>query len=245
MFLEGLATENQPVTTTVCCPPETISTTIEQVARYAGGSGYKMDAGVSKTAALALDSAMNLIAPAVAYAVHPATGLSPEGDMLLQNGIQIAVPSAERDSQPEFLTATVCTLGSTLETACRELVAEGEYLGALLLDAAGVALLETLGQEAHNLLSELAGTKQLHCGCRFAPGHGTLPMSSQALLFRLVDGSAIGVSLNKRMVMNPNKSVSFFTTWGRKATSRASIHKCRVCSMFNCPFRIRTATIQL
>jgi hypothetical protein len=237
--LEGSGARKQPATIVARFAAGVVSTVPEEIARYAGGSGYKMDADTREMASRAIDRAMDLIAPAMAYAVHPAKVLSSEGQMQVEDRMLLTVPSHECDPQTRFLVAAVCTIGPALEAACRELAEQKDFLSYLLLDAAGVALLEALSQKAHDLLSERAAKARLFCGCRFAPGYGTMPMSGQSLLFRLVDAEAICVRLNKRMVMNPGKSLSFFTRWTKKALLQSRAYKCRTCPLDSCPFRIR------
>lgn len=238
MPLEGPAVHNRPETIIVRIASEAVSITPEHVARYAGGSGYKMDTPMSETACGVVNRAMELAAPAVAYAVHPVRALSPEGRMLLENRLSVTVPRRERDVLTRFLVAAVCTLGPALEAACRELARQGDFLRSLLLDAAGVALLEMVSRRAFDILTERASKERLFCGCRFAPGYGTMHMSSQDLLFALVDADAIGVRLNESMIMSPNKSLSFFIRWTKKETPQPNAHKCEACSLHSCPFRV-------
>lgn len=239
--MEGSGAKNRSATIVVHFVPGAISTVPEQIARYAGGSGYKMDEETRKKASIAVDRAINLIAPAMAYAVHPVKILHAESQMLIDDRLVLPVPGHELDPETRFLVATVCTIGPALETACRELAQRKDFLPYLLLDAAGVALLEALSQKAYDLLRERAAEARLFCGCRFAPGYGEMDMSTQALLFQLVDADAIGARLNKSHVMNPSKSISFFTRWTNKAIPKARAYKCRTCSLDGCPFRIENS----
>ena len=218
--------------------PETLSITPEQVARYAGGSKYEMDSKMNDLALIIIDRATRLIAPATVYAVHPVIALSPNGTLLLENGLSVSLPPHEQDPQTRYLAAVICTIGPALEQTCRQLSKQGDLLHAVFLDGAGVALIEAVGERAHEFVSQQAREKGLFVGCRFAPGYGDMAMTEQFLLFNLVDGASIGVSLNKSMVMTPTKSISFFVRLTSEKTSSRDILKCQSCQAKDCKFRV-------
>jgi hypothetical protein len=219
--------------------PETFTLKPEQVARYAGGSRYKLDSKMKDLALLTIDRATDLIAPAMVYALHPVIALSPEGILLLENELSVTLPPHELDSQMKYLAAVVCTIGPALEETCRELSKQGDLLRAVFLDGAGVSLIEAVGERAHEFISQQARAKGLFAGCRFAPGYSGMPMTEQSLLFSLVDGASIGVSLNKSMVMTPTKSISFFVRLTSQQTSSRDILKCQGCEARDCKFRVQ------
>ena len=218
--------------------PETFTLKPEQVARYAGGSRYKMDSKMKDLALLTIDRATDLIAPAMVYALHPVTALSPNGTLLLQKGLSVSVPPQQQDPQTKYLAAVICTIGPALEETCRELTKQGDLLHAVFLDAAGVSLIEAVSERAREVICQQAREKGLFVGCRFAPGYAGMPMTEQYLLFSLVPGAAIGVSLNKSMVMTPNKSLSFFVRLTSIKTSSGDILKCQGCPARDCTFRV-------
>jgi hypothetical protein len=218
--------------------PETLSLKPEQVARYAGGSRYKMDSKMKDLALITIDRAMDLIAPSMVYALHPVIALSPGGILLLKNGLSVILPLHEQDPQTKYLAAVICTIGPALEETCRELIKQGDPLHAVFLDGAGVSLIEAVGERAYDLISQQAGEMGLFVGCRFAPGYGGMEMTEQSLLFSLVDGATIGVFLNKSMVMTPNKSISFFVRLTSEETSSREILKCQGCQAKDCKFRV-------
>ena len=218
--------------------PQTFTLKPEQVARYAGGSRYKLDSKMNDLALLTIDQATDLIAPAMVYALHPVITLSPEGILFLKNGLSVTLPLPEQDSQTKYLTAVICTIGPALEETCRELTKQGDLLHAVFLDAAGVSLIEAVSERAREFIYQQAREKGFFVGCRFAPGYGGMPMMDQSFLFSLVDGTAIGVSLNKSMVMTPNKSLSFFVRFTSEKTSSGDILKCQGCQVKDCKFRV-------
>ena len=223
---------------TIRLAAETLSADPGQVNRYAGGSRYRPDGARRGLAREALAAAGQLITPALVYAVHPVSSRSPSGRVELHNGCSVSLPAGVTDSPTACLAALVCTLGPGLEEACRRLHRQGQVLEALFLDAAGTALLEALGERAYDLLGARARPQGLFLWCRFAPGYESIPLTEQALLFRLVDAAAIKVRLNRHLVMTPNKSLSFFVTLTDEKSSAQNIYKCQACSIKDCRYRL-------
>ena len=219
--------------------PETLSLKPEQVARYAGGSKYKMDSKMNDLALIMIDRATDLIAPAMVYALHPVIAFSPSGALLLKNGLSVGLPRHQQDPQTKYLGAVICTIGPALEQTCRQLTKQGDLLRAVFLDSAGVSLIEAVGERACEFVSQQAREQGLFSGCRFAPGYGDMAMTGQSVLFSLVDGATIGVSLNKSMVMTPNKSISFFVRLTSEKTPSREIFKCQGCQVKECKFRVQ------
>jgi len=220
-------------------PPETLSISPEQVARYAGGSSYKMNTSMREIVSTVIEHSSHLLAPAMVWAMRPVASLSSEGGLLLRDGISLRLPPHERDQHTKYLSAVICTIGPALEETCHQLTKQGNLLHAILLDGAGVALIEAVGERAYEFVSQQARKQGLFSSCRFAPGYGGMPMTEQSLLFSLVDGATIGVSLNNSMVMTPNKSISFFVRLTSEKTSSTAILKCQSCQAIDCKFRIQ------
>lgn len=223
---------------TINFAPEDIFTTPQEVSRYFGGSRYKMDHRLHGLVTAVIEQAMHLSAPALVYALHPVKALTPQGRLLLENGIFLEVPRAERDPHTRCLASCVCSLGGALENSSRELADGGHLFKAMLLDAVGVSLLDALVNKSQEQLHQWARKMQLFAGCRFGPGYGDLPMETQSFLFQQVDADAIQVRLNDSMVMEPAKSLSFFVRLSARKTQDGHAHKCRHCSMKHCQFRV-------
>lgn len=221
--------------------PASLSVSPRQVNRYAGGSRYQPDGMGAGLAQDAMATARRLISPALVYAVHPVASQSPPGTLKLSGDHAVSLPLAEPKLQAASLAAIICTLGPALEAAGRQLTRKGKVLEALFLDAAGTALLENLGEHAYALLADRIKAQGLFPGCRFAPGHETMPMSAQSLLFQLVDARAIGVHLNRHLVMTPTKSLSFFVTLTKERSPAGNTDKCGACSIKGCRFRLLPA----
>jgi hypothetical protein len=210
----------------------------EQVARYAGGTHYRMDASQAKLVHTILARAYELVEPAFVYRVHEIAGFLEGGSVKLHNGVIFPVPTGEQDSGMKALAFCICTIGGRLEEATKASLSPGDLLESLFLDAAGVAFLEALSTRAYETLQQHAQEHHLQAGCRFGPGYGGVELSSQERLFELVDASLIGVGLNESCVMRPSKSLSFVTIWTSSPGPPGSRYKCASCSLAYCPYRL-------
>uniref|UniRef100_UPI00359353C6 hypothetical protein n=1 Tax=Desulfococcus sp. TaxID=2025834 RepID=UPI00359353C6 len=129
------------------------------------------------------------------------------------------------------------TLGSGLDDGCRRLAARGEVYQATLLDAVGIALLDSLSDACAARLEARARSFGLHAGRRLAPGTGGIPLAHQQVLFTLVDAGRIGVHLTADLMMAPVKSISFFSFFQAAREAAVGPSKCARCRMAGCGFR--------
>jgi len=218
--------------------PGAIYATPEEVVRYLAGSSYKQDAKLNDLLPAAIEQAIQLASPVFIYALHRVGAVDVRGKLILENGLCLEVPEAERDPNTQCLASCICSLGEALENTCRRLTGHGQLLQAMVLDAAGVSLLDGLVNRSHEHLRQRAREIGLFAGCPFGPGYQDMPMEAQLLLFQLVDAGAIKVKLNEGLVMAPMKSISFFVRWGAKESPSGPISKCRRCNLKHCRFRI-------
>jgi hypothetical protein len=225
-------------TETIQIAADQLNVSPHEIGRYAGGSNYKLDAGMKTLAENSLETATRLIKPVFAYAVHSVKTNNLKNSAQLQNGSCIEIPADEVDPETAALTAVVCTLGPGLEDETHRLMQKGDLLIAMFLDAAGVAQLEMLAHGARQHIRQKASEKDLFTGCPFGPGYNDMPLDSQSQLFAHVDAKSIGVRLNESGVMLPMKSVSFWlrVTHNKKAAEDHG-YKCRKCDMANCLYR--------
>lgn len=230
--------EPKPESTAVTLSAHELTVSPEQVARYAGGTRYRMDSSQLRIVHTILAKAYQFVKPAFVYRVHKIAGVLEGGSVKLPDGIIFPVPTGEQDSGIKSLAFCVCTIGGRLEEMTRTLMSADDTLASLFLDSAGVAFLETLSSRAHEILQKQAQQWHLHSGCRFAPGYGGLDLSYQKQLFELVDASLVGVRLNNNGMMSPAKSLSFVNIWTNSPSPPNSRNKCASCTLISCPYRL-------
>jgi hypothetical protein len=210
--------------------PESLTVPAEQIARYAGGSRYKMDPEMKDRAVKILKYARSLIRPAFIYSVHDTARL--------EKDVQNALWVPGHGKQPIKITICICTLGHALENEVKNHSVSNDMLEAIFLDAAGVSFLESLAAVALRRIQNDAQKEGHHAGCRLGPGYADVPLDTQSFIFSLVDASVIDVSLNASFVMNPAKSLSFWVNWYIEPQLEANRYKCKSCRLKNCPYRI-------
>jgi cobalamin-dependent methionine synthase I len=149
---------------------------------------------------------------------------------------------AENSEEAPKIAGCICTLGPKLETSVSEAMQTGDGLRGVLLDAAGVGLLESLGNLSFAHVRNEARKNNLFAGCRSGPGYNHVPMEAQIHLFSMVDSTGIGVSLMNSLVMIPAKSLSFFVVLHKKPHAETDAYKCRACDLTDCPYRIGNET---
>lgn len=141
------------------------------------------------------------------------------------------------DRKPVHLAAVLGTLGPGLERRCRELSGQGCLFQATLLDAVGTAMLDRLGIHLRRRLQREAAQTGRFLGPRFSPGLGSYPMEAQTLLHRWSGAESLGVTLNASFILEPVKSISFFSLISSTPGPAPARNKCSECSLRHCQFR--------
>ena len=216
--------------------PAELKIPLSEVARYAGGSRYRMDLKMEAVARSMLQRAKLLSRPAFGFSIRKIIDTVPGKGILIETDVLIPLPTIIPQESTHIVTV-VCTIGPDLEEEVGSLNAEGEHLNALYLDASGAALLEDTAQKAHEQVCRPAYKKGLYAGCRFEPGCEKLPMEAQKVLFDLVDVSGIGVELTQSGVMLPLKSLSFWSPLSKLPKVPVDRNKCRTCGLKDCIYR--------
>jgi hypothetical protein len=213
---------------------------LEAVARYFGGSDYKLSGKTRERIAPSIFAAADLTVPRAVHQLIPVCRTNRGGGVRLENGLDLKLPFCFTDSEARLVAAVIGTLGDGLEKHCRKLAKRGAIYTSTLFDAVGTAMLDLLSEEICNMLQRECNGDGLMIGKRFAPGINGYPLEQQRLLFQLVDHKSVGVFLNSSAVMVPTKSISFFLMM-TEATSGVEIeHKCGECKMFHCQFRMNS-----
>lgn len=121
-----------------------------------------------------------------------------------------------RASDPVILF--MVTIGPALEEYVKELFADDEMAGAVILDAIGSETADAAADEMHRVvLKRLAEEENLSVTPRFSPGYGDWPVTVQGDFLDTCGGDLIGISVNESSLMIPRKSVSAVLGWVRKS----------------------------
>lgn len=176
-------------------------------------------------------NAEHLLEPVYAYTIYPMSSmdhdqLSLAGNMVLRSPI---LTSALSDAGE--LAVVVATIGPGLEKRVTEYLSESEPLRGLLLDGIGSAAVDSLSQEACQLIQNEASLRGYQAGSPLSPGITGFPITEQWQLFQLVPAEAIGMSLATSGLMVPRKSASMVIGLGQNMMLRERGEACARCNL--------------
>ena len=94
--------------------PEKLKIFLSEVARYAGGSRYRMDSKMEAVARSMLKRAKLLSRPAFGYSIRKIIDTVPGKGVLIENDVLIPVPTIIPQELTHIVTV-VCTIGQNLK----------------------------------------------------------------------------------------------------------------------------------
>ena len=135
--------------------------------------------------------------------------VEPEGAVLVGDGVAFQSRALARllRSATEAI-AVLLTIGPRLETRAREMMAEEQFLEALLLDTAGWVAIDALAKALRRDLSADAKAQGSRLTHRMAPGYADWGLEQQQVLFSAFGQEALPIRLTEACVMLPQKSIS-------------------------------------
>jgi len=138
----------------------------------------------------------------------------------------------------EEVVVAVLTVGGKIENKSACAFTQGDYLLGMIYDAIGSAALENLKKHFFKELCKKIGAEKKGITCGLSPGSNEWNIQDQAIVFELVDGKTIGVTLNESMMMIPVKSISVVYGIGEELNMLDYEHDCARCNLTNCQFRV-------
>ena len=139
----------------------------------------------------------------------PVRRVGAEGAVLVGDGVQFqsrALARLLRDATK--VIAVLLTIGPRLETRAQEMMAEEQFLEALLLDTAGWAAIDALAKALRRDLSTDAKARGMRLTHRMAPGYADWGLEQQHILFSTFGTDTLPIRLTEACVMLPQKSIS-------------------------------------
>jgi hypothetical protein len=216
---------------------EDIRPTPEAVARYFGGPDYQMTSETYQQVCQGIQQAVEMVDPVVCYRAIPIGKIEKECGIVLSEGLYKDILPDSTDGHVRYFAVYIGTLGSVLETSCRDLASNNSIYQSLLLDSVGTAMLDAMGLICNDMLEMHSRQLDLFTGCRLGPGLNGISLESQVLLFDLLKEDSAGVHLNEAFIMQPAKSISGFVVYSDTAQRKPSGSKCLQCEMKHCQFR--------
>lgn len=135
----------------------------------------------------------------------------------------------------EIAIIFIFTLGNKIDEIIKEENKSGDTLAAIVSDAITTDILEKLGEYIGNIIKkEGIKDKSWDSTCTYSPGQYKWTIEEQKEIFSMVEGSRIGVRLNKSFLMAPFKSISGVYGFGPKDKIDKIRVACDICPRQNC-----------
>lgn len=135
------------------------------------------------------------------------------------------------------IVAFVATAGPEVEHLASELLAGGEALLALIVNAVGSERAEAAEAAMIAQVRSTAAPWGLAPTLPYSPGYCGMALSEQRTLFSLFAGEDVGVCLSADCLMNPLKSVSGLVGLGPVEAVRQFGSPCERCDIQRCAMR--------
>jgi hypothetical protein len=177
----------------------------------------------------AVDEALALVQPAIAYEVFPVTAAEPSR-LIIGDGHALESPVvASLFARAPEVALMVFTIGPALEERVAALGSSGDYPVAFALDIIGSVMLGKAGEVGYQVIADMARAKGAKASIPLNPGTSHWPMSGQGLVAELVGASEIGVEARESGVLHPFKSIAFAVALGDDVLTPAEGSSCDYC----------------
>lgn len=137
----------------------------------------------------------------------------------------------------EWIVVFVATAGSQITARAAELVAAGEDVPGMIVNAVGSERAEAAETAVIEQVRARAAPHGFLPTLPYSPGYCGMALTEQRTLFSLFGGTAAGVSLSLHCLMQPIKSVSGLIGLGPAAAVQADGSPCDRCELRNCNMR--------
>ncbi|MDD3905776.1 MAG: vitamin B12 dependent-methionine synthase activation domain-containing protein [Candidatus Omnitrophica bacterium] len=133
--------------------------------------------------------------------------------------------------------AFAVTIGKSVEDTASRYMTKDDHLLGYFLDRIGSFAVESMAKNMEDNLRNKLASEGLSVSMRFSPGYCDWPIEEQFKLSKIIDFSAIGITLTESCMMTPKKSISAVVGAGPKELFSKVKSPCEVCSMRTCDYR--------
>lgn len=180
-----------------------------------------------------------LAVPRAAYCVMPIAEKShravrvdtPQGPVEFKGAIGEFLGPIDR------LAVFIATAGPRIVQFASEMLASGDTLAGLIINAVGSERAEAAEFAVTDELKKLAAQEGRALTLPYSPGYCGMALTEQRKLFSVLDGAVIGVSLTADCLMVPVKSISGLIGLGPTALVTSQGSPCDRCEMKHCNMR--------
>ena len=205
---------------------------------YKNPESEKIYPMVEEQVDMAIREAYKMAEPQINYGVFKVTVKTKDKKILLENGHCFSGSYIfNKLKEAEEAVIAILTIGSKIEEKSGVCFSQGDYLQGMIYDAIGSVALKDLKKSFFKKLCEKARIAEKGITCGLSPGDGDWSIQDQTVIFKLVYGEPIGVSLKDSMMMTPVKSISVVYGMGKGLAIPDEEHDCTNCNLINCQFR--------
>lgn len=179
----------------------------------------------------ALADAHAFVQPAAIWDAFPIREFRHER-LVLADGTKIGGgPVASVVAGARELAVGVCTAGPAISQRISEHQRNGQRLRAMFLDELGSWAVDQVRQQVCRTIEAEAAGRNWRASASLSPGESEWSVTEQSVIFSLVDGRPIGVTLSKSMVMTPIKSLSLVVGTGPGPLGVEGASNCDFCTI--------------
>ncbi len=212
----------------------------EEVLRYLGyPRGHQPSESIENLISDWMAEANHRAAPRAVYAVLPVLEKT-------RRHLRVASLSGEtefRGAIGEFLgvsrliVAFIATAGPKVEHLASQLMADGEELPAMIVNAVGAERAEAAEAAVMDRIDEQTCGSGLGTTLPYSPGYCGMALTEQSHLFGLFDGETAGVALSPDYLMYPIKSISGLVGLAPREEIKIHGSPCDRCELKSCNMR--------
>lgn len=173
----------------------------------------------------------DIVRPAACYDLFPIEGFVHDRVRLAGGATLGGGPVVEVVCGAEALALAVVTVGPAVDERIKQLNAERQRFQALVLDELASWAVDQVRQQLYAQMSQTFQTRGWRTSTFLSPGESAWSVREQRILFKLLDASRIGVSLNDSFVMTPLKSLSLMCGAGSQPLGVEGLTNCDFCSI--------------
>lgn len=210
----------------------------QEVLRYLGYQGSKIEADMEKLIETCSSEILNLARPKNVYEIYR---LKSEADQIRLQESFLSFRSRDlrnhlRDSS--YCAVMAVTLGSEIDKKI-DYYAQSDLLKAMVMDASASSAIEAYGDEVCDLIRVLASKNGFFLTKRYSPGYGDFPLEAQQQLLNLLNAySKIGLTVTESSLLIPRKSITAIVGLTKTPSVNAPVNKrCSDCKAVNCRLR--------
>ncbi|AEM79466.1 LOW QUALITY PROTEIN: Vitamin B12 dependent methionine synthase activation region [Thermoanaerobacter wiegelii Rt8.B1] len=210
----------------------------ESVIKYLGYKDKKVPEDISKEIDIAIKESSQIIDAKICYDEFKIQYDESKKQIILPDGsIFKDEYTVKNIKDADYIIMAIMTLGKEIDDKISYYFNNGDYMKGMIYESIGVAALDYLSKKFWQDLMKDVSKQGLGITHRLCPGDSRWDIKDQRIIFKNLDASTIGVSLNENYMMTPTKSTSMIYGIGKNIKTSLIDHECEDCDLVNCIYR--------